>query len=116
MAGLWLKTVLTDQAKSGLLWASLAFIGVLLLLALVLAWFERWRKRGSDETSGTGNQLSSFRSLYERGELSQEEYDRVHALLTNRMKREFDLPPQPTPAPSPEQPPSPDPPKPGPTA
>ena len=65
-----------------LLWPSLAFIGALLVLAPLLALFERWRKRPPAVQEGTGDQLAHFRTLYERGEISQEEYDRIHARLS----------------------------------
>jgi hypothetical protein len=101
------------EAPRQLLWPSLAFIGALLVLALVVAWMDRWRKRQPQQGRlSTSDQLAHFRTLYERGEMSPEEYARVHALLAERLKKEMDAltPPPPgerppeAPAPAPTNP------------
>lgn len=81
-----------------LLWTSLAFAGVLLLLALVVALLERWRKRSPQERLSAGDQLAHFRELYEQGELSREEYARLHALLSERIREEMEVEIPPAPA------------------
>jgi hypothetical protein len=75
------------------LWSSaLAVIGVLLLGALVIAWMERWRKRPEQDKLTASDQMAQFRELYERGELSPEEFTRIRSLLGDRLKEELDLP------------------------
>jgi len=60
--------------------------GALLVGAFVVALFDRWRKRRANETFSAHDQLTSFRLLYERGELSREEFERIRAQLLARLK------------------------------
>jgi hypothetical protein len=87
--------LLTDPALGGrLLWAALPLVGALLAGALILYLIDRWRKReaAEEEAAATPNdQLSQFRSLYERGEMSREEFERVKALLTEQLRRELNV-------------------------
>jgi hypothetical protein len=83
-------------------WTTIALVVALLLGALVIAFVDRWRKRRSDRLS-PGEQLSHFRSLYEKGELSREEFERIRTLLGGRLREELDLPPA---KPSAEPPPA----------
>ena len=89
-----------------ILTASLA--GALLVGAILIALVDRWRKRAANETFSTHDQLASFRLLYERGEMTQEEYDRVRQQLLVRLKKG----PPPLPAKAPPSPPPADPPPP----
>jgi hypothetical protein len=84
---------------------SLALIGVLLLGALIIAIFDRWRRRSRSVSPTAGDQLSHFRALFDRGELSREEFERIRSQLTPKLKEELKL----TPA-QPEQPVKPAPP------
>ncbi len=79
-----------DQAyKRQLLVASVTIAVVLLFAALVLAWVRRLNKRKAPFKLSAGDQLAEFRVLYERGELSAEEFQRLRALLTERMHEEL---------------------------
>ncbi len=78
-----------------LLWATLALIATLLLAALVLAWLDRWRKRPDRDTLTPADELSAFRQSYDRGELSQEEYERIRATLAPKVRAQVNLPPKP---------------------
>ena len=75
-----------------LLWATFALIATLLLGALIFAWLDRWRKRPEAGVLTPGEQLASFRSSYERGELSQGEYERIRAKLAPKLRQQLDLP------------------------
>jgi hypothetical protein len=85
-------------------WAALPLIAVLLLAALIVYLVKRWMKRKEQVApEAAGDQLSHFRSLYERGEMSREEFERVRALLAGQLRKEMNVPtPQ---APSPATPP-----------
>jgi hypothetical protein len=72
-----------------LLWATAALIATLLLAAVILAWFDRWRKRSDRDILTPADELNAFRLSYERGELSQQEYDRIRAKLAPRIKRQY---------------------------
>jgi hypothetical protein len=102
-----------DAARMPVLWTTLSLIAMLLVGALVIALVDRWRKRAQHaERQSAGDQLSHFRKLYERGELSREEFERVRALLSERLREDLQLPGHPAaPAPpgavqaAPEKPP-----------
>jgi hypothetical protein len=68
------------------LWVSV-LVGVLLIGAAFIARVDRWRKRQMDDAADyedAPDQVTSFRALYERGELSKEEYDRVLRRVAER--------------------------------
>jgi hypothetical protein len=92
------------------LWFSL--IAVLLLGAVLVYLVDRWRKRLQSERPSAGDQLTSFRALYERGELSREEYERIRNKLGQKLRQELDLPGRPAaPPPAAERPSPPQPPE-----
>ena len=84
-----------------LLWAMAALIATLLLGALILAWLGRWRKRGDRDTLTPVDQLTAFRQSYDRGELSQQEYERIRTKLAPKLRQQVNLPPKPAKAPEP---------------
>src|SRR5438094_7221668 len=88
-----------------LLWATISLVAILLLGALVLAWFDRLRKRADPSVLTPGDQLATFRLSYERGELSQEEYERIRARLGPKLRQQLDLPAPPARRDKPGEPP-----------
>jgi hypothetical protein len=100
-----LALTLTKEERL-LLWVSV-LVGVLLLGAVVIARLDRWRKRQMDEVDDydeAAEQAGTFRAMYERGELSKEEYDRV----LRRVAERAGVKPRPIAAPA--GPPAPEPP------
>jgi hypothetical protein len=77
--------------------ASIPLIALLLVGALVIYFVDRWRKRTRAVSPPTNDQLAHFRSLYERGEMSAEEFDRVKALLAGQLRKEMNVPAPPVP-------------------
>lgn len=82
---------------STLLWADLtkeeklfiwtgALAGVILVAAVVLGRVERWRKRQMGDVDDRPEHVGSFREMYERGELSKEEYDKVLRRVAEKAK------------------------------
>jgi hypothetical protein len=73
--------------EEDLILATGGLVGVLLVGGLIFAKVDRWRKRQmedrGDEPTG---RLGTFREMYERGELSKEEYDRVLLRIAERAK------------------------------
>jgi hypothetical protein len=59
----------------------------ILLAAVVLMLAKRWRSR-PEAVESPHDHLAQFRKMYEQGELTQEEYNRVHALLTQRIRQQ----------------------------
>ena len=87
-----------------LVWATLGIVAAILIGAAIIALVDRWRKRPFQEKLSASDQLAQFRLLYERGQLKPEEFERIRALLTERMKKELEasaaaVPKEPSPSP-----------------
>jgi hypothetical protein len=68
-----------------------SLLGLALLLgALVIAAVGRWRRRDSSGLSPSA-ELSRYRSLYEKGEISQEEFERLRDLLGGQIRRSVNV-------------------------
>jgi hypothetical protein len=67
-----------------LVWVSV-LVGVLLLGAIIIARADRWRKRQMEAKDDEADHVTSFRALYENGELSKEEYERVLRRVAERV-------------------------------
>ena len=66
-----------------ILWSG-ALLGVLVVGAMFITRLDRWRKRqmeGADDP----DPVMSFREMYERGEISKAEYDRVLRRVAERV-------------------------------
>jgi len=92
-----------DDATMRLLGNGFLLVGALLLGAMLLAWAERWRRRMT-EADRPADALAAFRSSYERGELSEDEYRRIRAKLGGANAKSSARP-EPQPA-SPDRPPT----------
>jgi hypothetical protein len=69
------------------LWLVGALVAILLLGAILISWIERWRKRQlSDSTAADIEQISSYRTMFERGELTIEEYERIKRKEAHRLR------------------------------
>ena len=88
---------------------SLVFAGVLLLAAVIFVFFDRWRKKPVGETArDLSMSLGSFKEMYENGEITEAEYERIKAKWAAKMKAKGvpdSLPPAPPPEPEPPPPP-----------
>jgi hypothetical protein len=69
--------VLAGNWKPQILVAGLWLAGTLLLGAVVIALASRWRRRASDYRVPPDAQMAHFRSLYDKGEISAEEFERL---------------------------------------
>jgi len=86
---------MSHQSHSLLLWgltkeqnlilATGALVGVLLVGGVIMARIDRWRKRQMEDADDSTGHVGSFREMYERGELSKEEYDRVLRRMAERI-------------------------------
>lgn len=81
----------------------LLLAGALLAGALVIAWVRRWQRDTRTPATEASDQLSRYRALYERGAISEEEYQRLRRSLHEDLTG---LPPPP----APPSPPNPEPP------
>jgi hypothetical protein len=92
-----------------LIWAALPLAAALLLGAGIIYYVDRWRKRAEAPAAPNEDQLNHYRTLYERGELSEDEFNRLKVLLGGRMRKELNLPVPPAPS-TPAKPPENEPP------
>ena len=88
-------------------WLDLLFYGTslavaLLAAALVIEMVRRWTRKGPALPSAS-DQLAQYRALYRRGEISQQEFDRLRAVLGGEMVANARPPAPPAPAPAPKQ-------------
>jgi len=84
-----------------LLVTSLVLVVALLVAALIIALVSRWRRRQeAQEDLSPSAQLAQFRALFEAGTISQEEYERLRALLNPQLRQSLGVP-----SPSPAAPP-----------
>lgn len=89
---------------------SLVFAGVLLVAAVVFMIFDRWRKRPTGETARDESfTLSSFKEMYENGELTEAEYEKIKAKWAAKLKAKMGVPTVNPPAPPPIDPTAPPP-------
>ena len=84
--------LLAADWRPPLLTAGLYLGGTLLAAAVVLALLQRWRRRSAEDRISPAEQLAQFRSLYEQGLLSQEEFVRLRSLLGGELRREMGVP------------------------
>jgi hypothetical protein len=70
-----------------LLIASLWLVGILLAAAAVVAVINRWRRNSRVDRLSASDQLAQYRTLYEQGELSREEFERLRGLLGGQLRR-----------------------------
>ena len=88
-----------DAIKSDTLWITVGLLLLVLLAGIVvLAFIDRWRKRSVPFEKGSVEEVSNFRELYESGEITQSEYERIRAKMAGRVKEKVGVKPV-TPAP-----------------
>ena len=92
-----------DERTWQLLLTSLCLVVALLVAAVVVALVNRWRRqRDAKEALSPDAQLAHFRSLCEAGTISPEEFERLRAVLSARLKESLGVS-QPPPAPPPPE-------------
>lgn len=87
---------LAGRLETALLVPALALAGALLLGAALVALFRRWQNDPVTPNSAPSDELARYRSLYERGEISEEEFKRLRGVLGGEIRRAVNLPGKPT--------------------
>jgi len=64
-------------------------VGAILAAALLLAWLRRLMRTPARLPTAPSDQLAQFRKLYERGEMTEEEFRRIHATLSARIQEQL---------------------------
>jgi hypothetical protein len=70
------------------IWPTLILVATLLIGAFIISLVERWRKRAPSVTITAGDQLTKFREMYDRGQITREEFEAIRAELADRIKAE----------------------------
>lgn len=91
MAGFSLFAQLSGRGKDPLaspdvIWGTAALTLALLAGAVLVYLADRWRKRNASATSDASVELTEFRRMYERGEITNEEYARLREKVARRVK------------------------------
>ena len=69
-------------------WVGVGLLVAALLAGALLIWLlERWRKNASGAANRAGyGQLSDYREMFDRGEITAEEYERLRLKVAERVK------------------------------
>ncbi len=86
---------LTKEAELLLLIGAL--VAILLMGAAVISWLNRWRKKQLEAEDDLTESVGSFRQMYESGELSKEEYERILQKTAENAKKKWGTPSRPSP-------------------
>ncbi|HEY2786499.1 MAG TPA: hypothetical protein VGJ05_16155 [Fimbriiglobus sp.] len=96
-----------DVIKSDALWITVGILALVLVVgAFILAAVDRWRKRSAAFDREAIEEVSTIREMYEGGEITHSEYERIRTNLATRVKAKVGLnapPPTPTIPPGPEK-------------
>src|ERR1700679_611796 len=95
--GTWCRAILlaqtegSDQIGQIFTVCLYLFVGVIVLMAGAF-WLRRWSRSDSGGSS-TGFSPEQLRKLHKEGKMSEEEYKRAKALVTQALKAQFAAPP-----------------------
>jgi hypothetical protein len=76
----------------GYLVPMLGLVAALLLGALIIAVVRHWQRSSQSLGPDASDQLAHFRSLYEQGAISEEEYKRLRKVLGGELRRSLETP------------------------
>ncbi len=76
----------TPWDRPELLYATLAIAGALLAGGFAIYLVDRWRKAGALPTDGGVAELTGFRGMLARGEITEDEYNRLRSKVASRVK------------------------------
>ncbi|MGL4424349.1 MAG: hypothetical protein ACRCZF_27085 [Gemmataceae bacterium] len=74
--------------SSEFLWSVGALVALLLVGAVVLTIMDRWRRQANRTGLSTTLQLSDYREMYENGELTLSEYEKIRDKMAMQIKQE----------------------------
>jgi uncharacterized membrane protein len=78
----------------GIVWPLLILAAVIVVGIVLVVWMDRWRRQPIQVKESPAEQLAHFQALLDRGELSQQEFDRIKARLNKGLLIEPPVPPQ----------------------
>jgi hypothetical protein len=101
----WLLAEETSEPRIRLILAAFAIVIIILVGAGIIEVVKRWRKRPYQSKISASEQLAQFRESFEKGQISQEEFERIRALLNERIRQEMEVPAAASATPQEEKPP-----------
>jgi hypothetical protein len=69
-----------------IIWGTAGLAGALLAGAIVIYFVDRWRKQAALKDRESASELSDFRGMYERGEITEAEYVKLRDKVASRVK------------------------------
>ena len=75
-----------------IIWGSVGLAGALLVGAVVIYLVDKWRKRSALAEREAGLELTDFRAMFESGEITEAEYNRLRQKVADRVKKPATLP------------------------
>ena len=82
------------QARQDLIYNGAIFGAALIGLAIVFSAVRYWTRRQTQDCDSPAMSLSSFREMYENGELSEEEYEQIRTKMAAKMKGQLGIRPK----------------------
>jgi uncharacterized membrane protein len=74
------------EAAWKIFWTIVVLIVIVIVTGGVIMFITRWFKRANSPEKAYGDDRTSFKVLYERGELTEEEYQKIRARLGQKLK------------------------------
>jgi len=71
--------------------AAFGIVAVILVGAAIIELVKRWRLRPFQSKMSASEQLAQFRESFEKGQISPEEFERIRALLNERIRQEMEV-------------------------
>jgi len=104
----WLLADEEELPRLRIAWLALGVVGIILIGAGIIALVDRWRKRPFQSRMSASEQLAQFREQFEKGQIKPEEFERIRALLNERIREEMEVSKVPALPPTGEKPAGPD--------
>jgi hypothetical protein len=89
---MWAFTLLAESPQGDplrqpeIIWGTVALMGALLLGAAVLHIVDRWRKKSETGSPDSTSALTDYRGMFERGEITEDEYIRLRDKVARQVK------------------------------
>src|SRR5262245_25683325 len=80
----------------------LYLVAAIIVGAVVLVLISKWRRSNAPLGPSASDQLAQYRTLYEQGAISQEEYRKLRSLLGSELRKDLNLAPPAAPPPAPD--------------
>jgi hypothetical protein len=88
----WLIAVADDtriEAAWKIFWTIVVLIVIVIITGGLIMFITRWTKQTKSAAEAYGDDRASFKVLYERGELTEEEYQKIRARLGQKLKEKI---------------------------